>query len=73
MSDETQNVALFQQAYRRWADSKGDSADHWLSIVDERIIFGSLVEGAPSVPYLKTYQSRDELSHISLVSSATGK
>jgi hypothetical protein len=54
-------VTLLKQAYSHWADSKGDSADHWMSIVDDKIKFGSLAQGAQDVSYLTTYQRRDEL------------
>jgi hypothetical protein len=61
MSDAAQNVALLKQAYSHWADSKGESSDHWMSIVHDKIKFGSLAQGAQDLDYLTTYQSRDEL------------
>ena len=61
MSDEAKNVALLQQAYRLWSESKGGSTDHWMSIMDERIKFGSLAQGAGDADYLTAYQSRDEV------------
>jgi uncharacterized protein len=60
MPDEAQNVAILKDAYARWADSKGGSVDHWMSIVADNIKFGSLAQGK-GAPYLITYQSRDEL------------
>ena len=62
MSDEANNVSLLQQAYGRWADSKGASADHWLSIMADRIKFGSLAQGGHGAAYLTAYQSRDDLA-----------
>ena len=61
MSDETANVAVLKDAYRRWHDSRGGSVDHWMSICDENIKFGSLAHGATGVEYLTAYNARDEL------------
>ena len=61
MSDEAANVAVLKDAYRRWHDSRGGSVDHWMSICDENIKFGSLAQGATGVEYLTSYNARDEL------------
>jgi ketosteroid isomerase-like protein len=61
MSEESQNVALLSEAYRRWVESKGASADHWMTILAEQIKFGSLAQGAQGAAYLTAYQSRNEL------------
>lgn len=60
MSDEAQNVTMLKDAYARWADSKGASSDHWMSICAEKMKFGSLLQGNGAA-YLTAYQSRDEL------------
>ena len=61
MSDEARNVAILTEAYRRWSDSKGASADHWISICDQNIRFGSIAEPLKAVAYMGSYRSRDEL------------
>ncbi len=61
MPDEARNVAILTEAYRRWADSKGASADHWISICDPDIRFGSIAEPLKAVAYMGSYRSRDEL------------
>jgi ketosteroid isomerase-like protein len=61
MSEEAQNVALLQQAYQLWADSKGASANEWLAICADNIKFGSIAEGDYGAAYLATYRSRDQL------------
>jgi ketosteroid isomerase-like protein len=62
MSDETRNVDLLKQAYARWHDSKGGSADEWLKICADNIAFGSLAEGrAAGAHYLTAYQSSGAL------------
>jgi ketosteroid isomerase-like protein len=63
MSDEATHVAVLTEAYRRWHDSRGGSVDHWMSICDENIKFGSIAQGAPKVEYLTAYKARDELKH----------
>jgi hypothetical protein len=55
------NVAILTEAYRRWADSKGASADHWISICDQNIRFGSIAEPLKAIAYMGSYRSRDEL------------
>jgi ketosteroid isomerase-like protein len=62
MSDEVQNVAVLKEAYAHWVESKGDSADHWMSILADQIKFGSLAQGAQGAEYLTAYQSRNELA-----------
>ena len=62
MSDEAQNVIVLKDAYDRWAESKGDSVDHWTAIFAENIKFGSLAQGGYGAAYLTAYQSRDQLA-----------
>jgi len=62
MSDEARNVETLKAAYDKWAQSKGGSVDHWMSICDENIAFGSLAQGtAAPANYLTAYQSRNAL------------
>lgn len=61
MSDEARNVAILTEAYRRWSDSRGASAGHWMSICDPNIRFGSIAEPLQAVAYMADYRSRDEL------------
>jgi ketosteroid isomerase-like protein len=61
MSDEAKNVAILTEAYRRWSESKGASGDHWISICNENIRFGSIAEPLTTVAYMASYRSRDEL------------
>jgi ketosteroid isomerase-like protein len=60
---EDANVATLKDAYRRWHETRGGSADHWMTVCDENIRFGSLAQGAPRVEYLTAYSARDELKH----------
>ena len=74
MSDETSNVAVLTEAYRRWSDSRGGSVDHWMSICDEKIAFGSLIQGAaPKVAYMTEYNARPSSAAISKGLPATGR
>jgi ketosteroid isomerase-like protein len=62
MTTEADNIAILTEAYRRWHDSRGGSVDHWMSICDEHIQFGSLIQGsAPRVAYMTGYSARAEL------------
>ena len=62
MSDEANNVAVLSEAYRRWSDSKGASGDHWISLFDEQVRFGTIAEPLQTVAYMASYRSRDELA-----------
>src|ERR1700686_4167059 len=62
MADEAQNVIVLKDAYDRWAESKGDSADHWTAIFADKIKFGSLAGGEYGAAYLTAYQTRDQLA-----------
>jgi hypothetical protein len=61
MSEEARNTATLAEAYRRWSESRGGSADHWISICAPDIRFGSIAETVPSVDYMTDYRSRDAL------------
>jgi ketosteroid isomerase-like protein len=58
---EVQNVAMLQEAYRRWHESRGDSVDHWMSFCAENIKFGSLAQGASAMAFACDYHCRDVL------------
>ena len=61
MSDAVRNVEILKEAYRRWSESRGGSADDWLKICADDIAFGSLAQGPRGARYLTAYQSRDGL------------
>jgi uncharacterized protein len=61
MSDETSNVALLEDAYRRWHETKGGSVDHWMTVVADDVNFGSLAQAAPEVAFARSYSNRDAL------------
>lgn len=61
MLEEARNVAILQEAYRRWCDSRGGSVDHWMSICDDGIEFGTIAQRETAVPYMVAYSRRDEL------------
>ena len=45
MTADNSNVAVLKEAFERWNDSKGQSTDHWLSIMADDVDFRSLAEG----------------------------
>ena len=61
MGDAAQNVEILKDAYKRWADSKGGSVDHWMSLCCEDIQFGSLARGAPEMCFANCYDNRSAL------------
>lgn len=62
MSEEARNVAILQEAYRLWHETKGKSVAHWISICSEAIEFGSLAQNLRSVPYMTTYEDVETLA-----------
>jgi ketosteroid isomerase-like protein len=61
MGDEARNVDILKQAYARWSETLGGSADEWLQICSETISFGSIAQGPEGAKYLTEYRSRDAL------------
>jgi uncharacterized protein len=62
MSDEARNVEMLKQAYGRWGETSGHSADDWMKICADDIAFGSIAEGrSQAARYLTSYSSRDAL------------
>jgi uncharacterized protein len=55
MGIEDEHVALLREAYRRWAESKGGSVQHWLDRMTDDVSFRSLSggssAGAPAVGF----------------------
>lgn len=42
MSVEDDNVALLREGYRRWAESRGASVEHWLDLAADDIVLSTL-------------------------------
>lgn len=62
LSQEDVNVATLREAYRLWGDTKGGSIEHWASICAEEIKFGSIIQGAEPMSYMRYYSKRDDMS-----------
>ncbi len=61
MSNETTNVEILTEAYRRWHETRGGSVDHFFSFCDENISFGSIPRGAAPLEFAAQYNSKKEL------------
>ena len=61
MSSEAQNVEILKEAYRQWHETRGGSVDHFISIVDENISFGSLPRGEAPMQFAAQYDNREVL------------
>ena len=51
--EKEQNVAILKEAYERWHETKGGSVDHWLSIMEDNIIFNSLAQGTQGAEFTR--------------------
>jgi len=60
-STPAENKETLRKAYALWHETRGGSVDHWLSICDERIRFGSLAQGRPRVEFTAALSGRDTL------------
>ncbi|MEA2904989.1 MAG: uncharacterized protein QOG83_3513 [Alphaproteobacteria bacterium] len=61
MPNESANITVLKDAYRRWHDSRGGSVDHWMTICDDNIKFGSIAQGAPAMTFAANYNNRQAL------------
>ena len=62
MSDAAANVAVLQEAYRRWHESRGGSVDYWFdSVFGDGISFGSIPRGAAPMEFATQYDDRAKL------------
>ena len=68
MATEDQNVARLREAYRRWADRKGEDRDGWTAIMDEAIALRSIGRGGAGVEFSSPRIGRqgvlDYLEHL---------
>jgi hypothetical protein len=61
MSNEAANVEILKDAYRQWHETRGESVEHFLSIADPQISFGSVPRGAAPLHFAKQYDNRETL------------
>lgn len=61
MADEAQHVAILQESYRKWHESRGRSVDQWMSICADDVRFGSIAQAPPGASYLTSYTGRSAL------------
>ncbi len=57
------NVAIMQEAYRRWHDTKAGSVDYWLSLMTETVRFRSLAGGAIEMQFTRDSSNKEEVRH----------
>jgi uncharacterized protein len=61
MSNEAANVAILREAYRLWHETKGGSVEHFMSIIDPNVRFGSIARGAAPLTFATEYDNRATL------------
>jgi ketosteroid isomerase-like protein len=62
---ENENVQSLRKAYRSWNDSKGESMEEWMGMMDDSIVFRSLAGGAPGLEFtLDCYGKKDMLRYF---------
>lgn len=63
MSEESKNIEILKDAYRRWHETKAGSVDHWLHLMTDDVNFRSLAEGAKTMEFTRTSSCKDEVKH----------
>jgi ketosteroid isomerase-like protein len=63
MSEESKNIEILKDAYRRWHETKAGSVDHWLSLMADDVNFRSLAEGAKTMEFTRTSSCKDDVKH----------
>ena len=58
-SDES--VAVLKEAYRKWHDTRGGSADHWLELMTDDVQFRSLTNGAETMEFTRPSSCKDDV------------
>lgn len=65
MSVEDQHVAVLKEAYRRWAETKAGSVDHWVGLAADdvrlRSMTGGTTAGAPAMGFHGDFVGRETL------------
>jgi uncharacterized protein len=63
MSEESKNIEILKDAYRRWHETKAGSVDHWLHLMTDDVNFRSLAEGAKTMEFTRTSSCKDDVKH----------
>jgi uncharacterized protein len=61
VSSEASNVEILKEAYRQWHETRGASVDHFISVVDQNVSFGSVARGAAPMQFAAQYDNREVL------------
>jgi uncharacterized protein len=56
-----ENIAVLKEAYRRWHDTLGGSADHWLELMTDDVQFRSLTNGAATMEFTRPSSCKDDV------------
>jgi ketosteroid isomerase-like protein len=58
---QSELVSKLREAYQKWHDNKGASADHWMDLLADNVSFESLAEGRPGADFSKRRMGRSEI------------
>ncbi len=61
-SETKRNVALLEHAYALWNDSKADSAEHWMDMIDDKVNWRSIADGAKGMEFTRVCCGKDEVA-----------
>lgn len=55
------HIAALKAAYRKWHETLGGSADHWLDLMTDDVQFRSLTEGSTRMAFTRRSGCKDEV------------
>ena len=61
MLAENENVMRLRKAYQSWNDTKGESMEEWMKLMDDSILFRSLAAGAPGMEFTIDCHGKEDL------------
>ena len=56
-----ENVAVLKDAYRRWHETLGGSAHHWLDVMTDDVRFRSLTDGVETMEFTRPSSCKDDV------------
>jgi len=58
---ENASVAKLRVAYQSWNDTRGESMQEWMNLMDDSIVFRSLAGGAPGMEFTLDCHGKEDL------------
>ena len=57
-----ENTKVLEKGYKIWHESKGESVDYWMSLMEEDVHFGSLAQGCTGLEFTRSRVNKREVA-----------